>query len=102
MVEASAEKNQDFLLAMLDTDDGSRYLGEFAIGTNKKIDRFIKNILFDEKLGGTIHMAVGSGYKETGSVNESAIHMDMICDMRDGGQITVDGELFYDSGNFTV
>ncbi|UCF61077.1 MAG: aminopeptidase [Anaerolineaceae bacterium] len=102
VVKASAKKNEDFLLKMLDTDPGARYLGEFAIGTNERINRFIKEILFDEKIGGTIHMAMGSGYPETGSVNESAIHMDMICDMRDGGQIFVDGELIYESGEFKI
>jgi aminopeptidase len=102
VVKASAKKNEAFLLSMLDTDAGSRYLGEFAIGTNKKINRFIKNILFDEKIGGTIHMAIGFGFPEVGSKNESAIHWDFICDMRDGGQIFVDGELLYDSGEFKV
>lgn len=102
VVKASAKKNEDFLLKMLDTDPGARYLGEFAIGTNERINRFIKEILFDEKIGGTIHMAVGAGYPETGSKNESAIHMDMICDMRDGGQIFVDGELIYESGEFKI
>jgi aminopeptidase len=102
VVQATAEKNEAYLLAMLDTDSGARYLGEWAIGTNYKIDRFIKNILFDEKIGGTIHMAVGAGYPETGSKNKSAIHWDMICDMRDGGQISADGELFYDSGEFQI
>lgn len=102
VVKASAQKNEDFLLEMLDTDPGARYLGEFAIGTNKRINRFIKNILFDEKIGGTIHMALGAGYPETGSKNESAIHWDMICDMRDGGQILVDGELIYESGEFKI
>lgn len=102
VVEATAQKNQEYLNAMLNTDDGARYLGEFAIGTNHRIDRFIKSILFDEKIGGTIHMAVGAGYPETGSKNESAIHWDMICDMRAGGQIHVDGELFYDSGEFKI
>lgn len=102
VVKATAEKNEEFLLSVLDADVGARYLGEFAIGTNTKIDRFIKNILFDEKIGGTIHMALGAGYPETGSLNKSAIHMDMICDMRDGGQIHVDGELFYDSGAFKI
>lgn len=100
--KATARKGEQFLLALLDTDAGARYLGEWAIGTNKKINRFIKNILFDEKIGGTIHMAIGAGYPETGSLNKSAIHMDMICDMRQGGQIRVDGELIYDSGEFTV
>ena len=102
VVKASAKKNEEFLIKMLDTDDGSRYLGEFAIGTNKRINRFIKNILFDEKIGGTIHMAVGAGYPKTGSVNKSAIHWDMICDMRNGGQIIVDGELMYESGEFKI
>jgi len=102
VVKASAEKNEDFLLSMLDMDQGSRYLGEFAIGTNLRINRFIKKILYDEKIGGTIHMALGQGYPITGSLNKSAIHWDMICDMRDGGQIFVDDELFYDSGKFVI
>lgn len=102
VVKATAKKNQEFLLSMLDSDEGARYLGEFAIGTNFGIDRFTKSILFDEKIGGTIHMALGSGYPETGSKNKSAIHWDMISEMRDGGKIWVDGELFYDSGQFTV
>lgn len=100
VVKASAEKNEAYLLSMLDTDSGSRFLGEFAIGTNKKINRFIKSILYDEKIGGTFHMALGFGIPETGSINKSAIHWDMICDMRDGGEIFVDGELFYKSGEF--
>lgn len=100
--EASAIKNEPFLKEMLETDEGSKYLGEFAFGTNYKIDRFIKSILFDEKIGGTIHLALGKGYPQTGSKNESAIHWDMICDMREGGQVHVDGELFYDSGEFKI
>jgi aminopeptidase len=102
VVKASAGKNEGFLLKMLEVDPGARYLGEWAIGTNKKINRFIKNILFDEKIGGTFHFALGRGYPETGSKNKSAIHWDMICDMRDGGEILVDGELFYKSGDFLV
>lgn len=101
-VRATAEKNEDFLLSALDSDGGARFLGEFAVGTNYGIDRFTKNILYDEKIGGTIHMALGAGYPETGSKNKSAIHWDMICDMRDGGQIQVDGELFYENGEFKV
>lgn len=100
--QATAAKNQDFLRSTLDTDAGAHYLGEWAIGNNPRLDRFIKNILFDEKLGGSFHMALGAGYPETGSKNESAIHWDMICDMRQGGQIFVDGELFYESGRFQV
>jgi len=102
VIKASAAQNEDFLMSRLDMDKGARYLGEFAIGTNYKINRFIKKILFDEKIGGTIHLALGKGYPITGSVNNSAIHWDMICDMRDGGQIIVDGELFYESGEFKI
>ena len=102
VVEASAKKNEEFLLKMLDTDAGARRLGEFAIGTNHGIKQFTKSILFDEKIGGTMHMAVGFGFEEIGGQNKSAIHWDMICDMRDGGKIWVDDELFYDSGRFMV
>ena len=100
VVKASATKNESLLLSMLDIDDGSRYLGEFAVGTNKQMDRFIKDILFDEKIGGTIHMALGAGYPNTGSVNKSAIHWDMICDMRKDSEILLDGELVYKDGAF--
>ncbi len=102
VVKASAEKNEEFLLKMLDTDEGSRYVGEFAIGTNKGITRFTRQILFDEKINGSFHMALGAGYPETGSKNESAIHWDMICDMRDGGEIWVDDELLYRDGEFVI
>jgi aminopeptidase len=102
VVDAKAIKNEALLNSMLDSDKGSRYLGEFAIGTNKKIDRFIKDIVFDEKIGGTIQIALGAGYPETGSVNKSAIHWDMICDMHDGGKIYVDEKLIYESGEFLI
>jgi aminopeptidase len=102
VVEASAAKNQDLLYAQLDTDAGSRYLGEFAIGTNFGINRFSGQILFDEKIGGTVHMAIGLGYPDTGSRNKSAVHWDMICDMRTDSTIHVDGELFYKDGQFSV
>ena len=102
VVEASAEQNEDLLYAQLDTDEGARYLGEFAIGTNFGIQQFTGNILFDEKIGGTIHMAVGMGYPETGSKNRSAVHWDMICDMREDSTIAVDGDLFYENGKFAV
>jgi len=97
---AKAEKNQDYLLKMLESDAGARYLGEFAIGTNFEIDRFTGHILFDEKIGGSFHMALGAGYPETGSKNKSAIHWDMICDMRKDSEILVDGDLFYKNGEF--
>ena len=102
VVSAQAQKNEAFLHSVLESDPGASYLGEFAIGTNEGINRFTKSILFDEKIGGTIHMAVGAGYPETGSTNLSTVHWDMICDMRDGGQIWVDDELFYESGRFLV
>lgn len=102
VVKATAKKNENFLHKVLNTDEGARYLGEFAIGTNNHIKKFTKSILFDEKLGGTIHLAIGRSYPESGGKNESAVHWDMICDMRDGGQIFVDDELFYESGEFKI
>jgi aminopeptidase len=102
VVKATAAKGEEFLLKTLDTDEGSRYLGEFAIGTNTGITRFTRNILFDEKIGGSFHMALGAGYPETGSQNRSAIHWDMICDLRQGGTIHVDDELLYRDGEFVL
>jgi aminopeptidase len=101
VTKASAEKNQSFLMEMVESDPGARYLGEFAIGTNFEIDRFSHNILFDEKLGGTFHMALGSGYPETGSKNKSMIHWDMICGMKDDSEILVDADVIYKNGKFT-
>ena len=101
VAKASAGKNEAYLLSQLDSDEGSRYLGEFAIGTNDQIQRFTKNILFDEKIGGTLHVAVGAGYPETGSRNHSSVHWDFICDMRHDSEIWVDGELFYKNGKFS-
>ncbi len=100
IVQATAAKNQEFLTRMLDSDAGARYLGEFAIGLNYQIDRFSKNILLDEKIGGTFHVAMGAGYPETGSKNVSAIHWDMICDLRRDSEILVDHELVYKNGRF--
>jgi len=102
VVEAKAEKGEEFLHQILAVDEGAKRLGEFAIGTNNNITRFSRNILFDEKLGGTVHLAVGRAFPEIGGQNESAIHWDMICDMKDGGEIWVDGTLFYQSGEFQV
>ncbi len=99
--QAKATRNQPFLLEMINSDPGARYVGEFAIGTNYDIDRFSHNILFDEKLGGSFHMALGRGYPETGSKNKSIIHWDMICGMKENSQITVDGEIVYRNGKFT-
>lgn len=97
VVKEKASKGQDLLTALLNTDAGARYLGELGIGTNYDIKKFTKNMLFDEKLGGTIHLAVGASYPETGGKNESGVHWDMLCDMADG-EMTVDGELFYKNG----
>ena len=102
VTDASAEMNEDLLHAQLDSDAGSRFLGEFAIGTNFGIDKFTGMILYDEKIGGTVHMAVGMGYPETGSLNKSAVHWDMICDMRTNSEIHIDGELFYQNGAFVI
>jgi aminopeptidase len=97
VVKETASKNQALLTAQLNTDAGARSLGEFGIGTNYGITRFTKNMLFDEKIGGTIHLAVGAGFPESGSKNESGIHWDMLCDMNDA-EIHVDGNLFYKNG----
>ncbi len=102
VVQADAERGKDFLLTVLDTDAGVRTLGEFAIGTNHFIQKFTRNILFDEKIGGSIHMALGAAYPDTGGVNKSAVHWDLICDTRDGTEITADGEPFYRNGEFLI
>lgn len=102
VVQARAEKNEEYLNKTLDTDAGARFVGEFAIGTNEGITRFTREILFDEKIGGSFHMALGAGYPETGSANQSAIHWDMICDLRHDGEIRVDGELLYRNGKFLL
>jgi aminopeptidase len=102
VVKATAGKNQEYLDAMLGMDDGARRLGEFAFGTNFGIQQFTRNILFDEKIGGTVHLAIGAGYPETGSVNQSAIHWDMICDLRSGGEVSVDGVPFLKAGRYLV
>ena len=102
VVEARATKGEKLLHKLLDTDKGSRYVGEIAIGTNDHINRFTKNILFDEKMGGTIHLAIGRGYAASGSKNESAIHWDMLKDMKSGGEIHADGKLIYRDGKFLI
>ena len=101
VVDASASKNEAFIIETLDTDPGARRLGEFAFGTNEAITRWTKNILLDEKMGGTVHMALGAGYPETGSSNLSAIHWDLICDLRGGGEATADGEIVLQNGRLS-
>ena len=100
VVDAKASKNEDFLIQMLDQDEGARNLGEIAIGTNYQIQQYTKNTLFDEKIGGTFHAAVGAGYPESGNSNQSGLHWDMVCDLRTGGTITVDGEVISRDGKF--
>ncbi len=101
VVTATAEAGQDYLDRALATDAGARRLGELGIGTNYGIDRPTGTILFDEKIGGTVHLALGRSYPETGGTNESALHWDLICDLRAGGRITVDGEVLQEDGRFT-
>jgi aminopeptidase len=96
-----AKQGQDVLDYVFNEIEGSKFFGEAAIGTNFNINRFTKNILFDEKIGGTIHMAIGQSYLQTGGKNQSAIHWDMIADMTNNGQIFADGELIYENGRFT-
>jgi aminopeptidase len=102
VVDASAERGEEFLIELLDTDEGARRLGELGIGTNYAIDRGTREVLLDEKLGGTVHMAVGRSYPESGGVNESAVHTDLVCDLRGGGKIEVDGIDFQIDGKFVV
>jgi len=102
VVEATATQGQDYLEKMLSTDEGARRLGEFAFGNNRNVDRCTKNILFDEKMGGTVHLALGRGFPDVGGVNESSIHWDMVCDLRQGSEIRVDDELFAKDGEFVV
>ncbi|HEX8079100.1 MAG TPA: aminopeptidase [Jatrophihabitans sp.] len=100
VVDATAGAGEDFLMSMLSTDDGARYVGEVAFGLNYAVGRFTGNTLFDEKIGGTMHVAVGQSYPHTGGRNRSSIHWDMVTDLRDG-EVYVDGELCYEKGRFT-
>ena len=102
VVEARAAKNELFLREMLDTDPGARVLGELGIGTNYGIAGFTGEILLDEKIGGTVHLALGASYPESGGVNESAVHWDMVCDLRDGGRVTVEGDALMEDGQLLV
>ncbi len=102
VVDASAERGEEYLIKLLDTDEGARRLGELGIGTNYAIDRGTRGVLLDEKIGGTVHMAVGASYPESGGTNESAVHTDMVCDLRLGGKLEVDGEVMQENGKFVV
>jgi aminopeptidase len=100
VVAAEARAGQDYLESLLDMDDGARILGELAFGMNYEVDRFSRDILFDEKIGGTMHLALGSSFKQLGGQNESGLHWDMICDLRADGEVYADGELVWKSGRF--
>ncbi|MFA6939660.1 MAG: aminopeptidase [Clostridiaceae bacterium] len=100
VVKASASKGEELLHSLLKIDEGASRFGEVAIGTNYGIKNFTRNMLFDEKIGGTIHMAIGDSMAEAGGLNHSSLHWDMLCDMRNGGKIYGDGELFYENGLF--
>ncbi len=102
VVEASARQGQAYLEHMLEMDTGARYLGEFAFGNNPRVDRGTRNVLFDEKMGGTVHLALGLSYPETGGVNHSALHWDMVCDLRKKGEVWVDDVLFLKDGKILV
>ena len=100
VVYAEASRGDDYLQSLLAMDDGARVLGEVAFGLNYEIDRFTRNILFDEKIGGTMHFALGSGFPQTGGENTSGLHWDMICDLRREGEVYADGELVWKDGRF--
>ena len=100
VVKATADKGEELLHSLIAMDEGAAFLGEVAFGTNYGIQHFSRNMLFDEKIGGTVHLALGAGYPESGSVNKSGLHWDMLCDMRQGGEAYADGELFYKDGQF--
>lgn len=102
IIKASAEKDEEYLLKMLDVDEGAHRLGELGIGTNYGISQFTHDILFDEKIGGTFHLAVGSGFEEAGGNNHSAIHWDFICDARNDTEMLIDGTVFYKNGRFII
>jgi aminopeptidase len=102
VVKATAAKNEEFLRSMIAMDAGATRLGELGIGTNYGIARFMKNILFDEKIGGSVHLALGRSYEETGGRNKSGLHWDMICDLRQGGRLEADGQVIQENGKFRL
>jgi aminopeptidase len=98
VVDASAETEEDFLLPTLDTNEGARRIGELGIGCNPGIDRYMRNVYFDEKMEGTVHVALGTGFEYVGGTNESAIHWDIVKDLRSGGSIELDGKIVQKDG----
>lgn len=102
VIKAEATHGADYLHEMLNLDEGARFLGEVAIGNNYSIQRYTKNVLFDEKIGGTCHLALGDSYPETGGRNRSSLHWDMVCDLRGEGEIYADGERIYEKGRWLI
>jgi aminopeptidase len=102
VVDATARSGEAFLIDTLDTDDGARRLGELGIGCNPGIQRFMKNVAFDEKIDGTVHLAVGNSYTFNGGANESAIHWDIVKDLRPGGSLYADGRLVQQNGSWLL
>jgi aminopeptidase len=102
ILEAGADSDEEFLLGMLDADAGARRLGEFGIGCNPGIQEHMRNTLFDEKIEGTIHLAIGQGFPNLGGSNSSAVHWDMVKDLRGGGRIELDGELVQENGKWLL
>jgi len=102
VVGARAKRGEEYLQGALATDAGARFLGELGIGSNRGIDRATGSTLLDEKIAGTVHLALGNSYPETGGVNSSALHWDLICDLRAGGELSADGDAIVRNGNFTV
>ena len=100
VVHAEATSGQDYLRSLVATDSGAGVLGEVAFGLNYEIDRFTRDILFDEKIGGTMHVALGGGFDEAGTENKSDLHWDLICDLRREGEVYADGELVWKAGSF--
>jgi aminopeptidase len=100
VVAAEAADGESYFTALIEMDDGARGIGELAFGLNYEIDRFTRNILFDEKIGGTIHLALGMGFADLGGLNRSTLHLDLICDLRDEGEVYADGELVWQNGRF--
>ena len=100
IIKATADKNEDFLLKTLDTDEGSKFIGEVAFGINENIKCFSKSILFDEKIGGTMHLAIGASYPDAGGLNKSGIHWDIVKDMKKESKVFADGIMIYQNGKF--
>jgi aminopeptidase len=102
VVDASAESEEDYLLELLDTDEGARRIGELGIGCNPGIDRYTRNLYFDEKIDGTVHVALGRGFEHVGGTNESALHWDIVKDLRSGGRIELDGRVVQENGVWAI